>query len=490
MTKLIKLILPLAVILSTFSGCNNIINNNSQQPQETTSQTSSETVSETTAEQTEAKKELKGDMTIKKAYRLDYKDYNAYPTLVGKKAIVGVKTGEALSKYNIVTEVEDNYELGFYPIDIVAFDGVTGEKKTVYSDVMLDSYSITPGNDEKTAFLEYYDKTNMADTSAVKTMEDVQKNRRVIKLDLENAAYKELDFSKYEGSQIMLNALGNKNLIITQFKDVPATAKDFEGRNIEFSDMYSNVRSRTIDVMDLNSGEIKNFSYDKMAMYMIIPGEKRMNMPFYYDDTVIYQTEELTADKTYKMGFELYDENMNLIYEDLVDSIDNYQNGNYINLSTGISNGDIYASSGKSKATAEGINTEEDLKVTSSYYIYHKKGNTYEKTEAAPPADENISFYQFVPKTHPEINYGMVQITDDTGTSTQLSLFNMCTGEQLYLDIDVEGLETPDLMHHNCVINNDGSGNMIILGNGSDRKDNLEFWFVPKEEIKRALYGE
>ena len=84
----------------------------------------------------------------------------------------------------------------------------------------------------------------------------------------------------------------------------------------------------------------------------------------------------------------------------------------------------------------------------------------------------------------------MVQITDDTGTSTQLSLFNMCTGEQLYLDIDVEGLEVPRLMHGNCVINNDGSGNMIIVGNGADTKGDLVFWFVPKEEIKRALYGE
>jgi len=490
MTKLLKLILPLAVMLSTFSGCDNISKGDSQQPQETTSQTASETVSETTAEQTEAKKEIKGDMTIRKAYRLDYKDYNAYPTLVGKKAVVGVKTGEALSKYSIVTEMGNDYEMGFYPMDIVAIDGVTGEKKTVYSDIMLDSYSITPGTDEKTAFLEYYDKTNMADTAAVKAMEDVQKHRRVIKLDLENGTYKELDFSKYEGSIIMLNPLGKKNLIITQFKDVPATAKDFEGRNIEFSDMHSTVRSRAIDVMDVNSGEIKNFSYDKMAMYVIVPGEKRMNMPFYYDDTVIYQTEEITSDNVYKAGFQVYDENMSLIFEDVVDSIDNYQIGNYINFSTGISSGDIYASSSKSKATAEGINTEEDLKVTSSYYIYHKKGNTYEKSEADPPADENMPFYQVTPKTHPEINYSMVQITDDTGTSTQLSLSNVCTGEQLYLDIDVEGLETPDLMHHNCVINNDGSGNMIILGNGSDRENNLEFWFVPKEEIKRALYGE
>ena len=154
MTKLLKLILPLAVILSAFSGCNNIVKDNSQSSQETTSQTASETVSETTAEQTEVKKEIKGDMTIRKAYRLDYKDYNAYPTVVGKKAVVGVKKGEALSKYNIATEMEDNYELGFYPIDIVAVDGVTGEKKIVYSDVMLDSYNITPGTDEKTAFLE------------------------------------------------------------------------------------------------------------------------------------------------------------------------------------------------------------------------------------------------------------------------------------------------------------------------------------------------
>lgn len=488
MTKLLKFVLPLAVMLSVFSGCNNIVKDSSQSSQETTSQTASET----TTEQTEAKKELKGDMTIRKAYKLPDLGCNVVedtPTLIGNKVIFGIKTGEALAKYNVSDEVND-YERGFYPIDIVAIDGVTGEKKTVYSDVMLDSYNITPGNDEKTAYLEYYDKTNIADTSAVKIMEDVQKHRRVIKLDLENATYKELDFSKYDGSIIMLNPLGEKNLIITQFKDVPATAKDFEGRNIEFSDEYSKVRSRTIDIMNVNSGEIKNFSYDKMAMYIIVPGEKRMNMPFYYDDTVIYQTEELTADNTYKAGFQVYDENMNLIYEDVVDSIENYQSGNYINFSTGISNGDIYASSDKCRATVDGINTDEDVKVISSYYIYHKKGNTYEKAQTDPPAEEMMSFYQVTPKTHPEINYSMVQITDDTRTATQLSLSNVCTGEYLKLNIDVEGLEVPRLKHGNCVINNDGSGNMIIVGNGSDTKGDLVFWFVPKEEIKRALYGE
>ena len=484
MTKLLKLILPLAVMLSTFSGCNNIFKDNSQPSQETTSQTASETVSETTAEQTEAKKEIKGDMTIRKAYKLEnIKAEFDFPWLIGEKIINGLKTGEALSKFGI-PEVFGEYQFGFYPIDVVVIDGITGEQNTIYSDIMLQDYDIIPGNDEKTAYLEYYDKTNTTDTATIKTFKEVHKHKRVIKLDLDNMTYKELDFSKYEGEGITfcINPIVDNKLLVTQYKEFPVTDKDFEGRDFKDEDENSTVDSTTIDVMDLNSGEVKNFYYDKMDECKIIPGEKRIDYIWtdFYDNMTIFYTEELTADNTYKVGFQVYDENMNLIYEDVVDSIDNYKDGDFIAINSGACNGDIYVSWNKCKS--DGTDYYADC-------IYHKKGNTYEKSQPKTRTRANGGYYQYTTKTHPEFNYGISQINDDTYTSTQLKLINYCTEEEIILDIEVDGFEAPDIAMDGD-INYNGSGNTLIFGNGSFKERNLVFWFVPKDEIKRAIYGE
>ena len=124
------------------------------------------------------------------------------------------------------------------------------------------------------------------------------------------------------------------------------------------------------------------------------------------------------------------------------------------------------------------------------YYKYVPQDGGYAAREYDRPISEAFGFSPEHPRTAPEIPYFMVQTTDDGQESSSLSLTRSGNYDENYsLKIQAEGFVCPFFQHHSWSIVTDYAGDML-LRSGEKEKSGFGCWYVSKEEIRRALYGE
>lgn len=476
-----KAIITGAILVATLlaTSCSNpfVSEKKETSKAETTTKTTTETTIST------EKREAKGDMTIKKAFKLDVTSDGDFPLLIGDKVITSKKTGEALKTF-VDDEGEGSATYGFYPMEIGITNCETGEYKAIFSETMLDFYMLTPGYDKKTVFLQYYPKENM-EYGSDEDIHGYEKVQKTVKIDIESGKTEQLDFGSDES--VGLQVLGDNNLIISQHKQEKTTKEDFEGRTLGDNSLndYPETNSLTLYFYDDKTKKLEKLYYNKMAYFVMKKGEKQIWSVDSYDKFAVFKVFELSDDGTMNTSIEVYDTDMKLIYKDTVDSLKDYtNNGDQMIIDASCSDGVIYVCSQKMKAG------DEKYKAVCYTYTYNEKDKTFAKKEISSSSMDERNFYQYTKRVNPYLNFDILQTSERESKTSNVKLYNCCTGEEYDLKIEVNDFTPPQFMYGNLPLQTDYSGGMILASKKSDKSDDYYFWYVPKEEIIRAIYGE
>lgn len=433
------------------------------------------------------RKDLVGDMTVSKAYKLpSINQVGSYPCLCHGKVITDNPAGDVIKEIEVEDEINEN-KYSFQKRNIVMLDPMSGNTVDVISDVMLNGYiNYQPLSDGKTCIVSYYGKDNMPSDNQDKYFyTDVLKHPTYVKVDMQYGTTEVLDMSKIAGSEQYVNfsLLGSDYYILDTYTNDVVTRQDYEDRNVDddlINQIFSENNAPTESthhyyLMNVKTHEAKEIITQKLSGWRLAKGEKGLIDLQVYDRNAVALWEKVSDDDVYTQYIEIYDDEYNSIYTD-----------------------ELYSCSGE--AYYDSTEPIPDFSMSQGTVYVHSYSSTYlkyiisnGKVTKQPidpvPSDTYSSYRKYTNRNYAYIDYQMTMFVDEGDGLPKISLVNPCTGENVTLLINIEGYTAPKLMYGSFDCIQDFSGDYLIPGNGSQKDSSLEFWYIPKEEIARALYG-
>lgn len=422
-----------------------------------------------------------GDLTIKNGYKLNLSGLTINPAVIGGKVLSLKKTSDEGRVLYVSDQAWDKRKTIYGEYELGLTDPVSGEYTKLFSDMMFDtsaSYSVEP--DDKSVILYYYGKTNLPkDNKDEYWYDDIYKDRTCYIIDIDTKKATKLDKLK---DVVFYNLVGDNAIGISRTL-VNVSQDDYNGRELDgVGELPATAYNTSYDVVNLSTGKVTNLGTNYLSDYAIKKGEQRIFDICFYSDLLIINHETCDNNGDLKYVMEVYDQNLNKVYEDnILNKINGqYQDMGYYGTGISVCQGEIYMHCGGADKAR--------------FYKYTPSADGYTKQEIFPePAkndDDMIFYYSYSGNQYNEIDYSIQQNLDDGDGLSKLVLTNPCISSKVTLLVKLKDYKVPELMQYNTCFETTGRGDTIVAGEGSDRDNTLHYWYIPKEEMERALYGD
>ncbi len=429
-------------------------------------------------------------MTIKNATKVTLpKDLSAVCVIGDKIVTAAIK--EEKASWEIETEIGEDID-GVYTTEIGVTDPASGEYKAITTLETLRYGYFSTAFDGKTVFYRYtpasdYEKFKDKITDGKLNYGQYDSTFRTLKIDVSAGKTKEI-LSDFALSSSSFFIISDKTLLVAGYEQRKMSKEDYIARYITDEEMMHGEESYlTLYKYDTESGTSEpicsSFTY-------LIPkqGEVTYSYPDVFEDGVLIEKQTIDENGVFKAGFDFYDSDLNYVFGDWCIEIqtEGRANERYVRADAIMQNDSIY------------VEGATGMEYTTSYFCYSKTADGFVRNPMEKPEEEYPYFSVSSPRVNTGHPFSCSQITDYVDYSDESTLFsqmsysNPFVGENYLLGIDLEGFIPPHLMQHGYNVTNDYSDNYLLVGNGSSLsgENSFSYWFVPADEVHRAVFGE
>lgn len=441
-----------------------------------------------------------GDMTIRSAEKLSLSDVDGIGPLVNGKLVYFRETGTPVYFTNSI-ESGKNY---YFETEVRLFSCTDGEDRKLSTITpMPDMMMYAAGLDRTNAYVLYVpavavdaslasDKAayNFAADSGISAEEaeiateaaaaqpavPSAKGNILLRINVNTGEVTEYRLPVGNSDIVEIAPLGDKNILIHSY------IYPMNGEETGFDDLLT---IENIDILDLSAGTVRNLYSNDNFGNPLEENEVEINYVSASEDKVYFSTKTL-QDGMIIYGFRVYDADMNFIDGKDVASLTQAEAISAI-AEMGVSNANIYYK----------VNRDTD-DGSQQYYKYSPSTAGYSQVafqnDSGNYEYNQMTLYSANPRNSAEVDYTFCQGTDEIGKS-YIYLSNTIQNSFYQLDIDVDGFISPKLANSFYPLTSDYSGDFLLLSGGADYyndygyKKPFTFYYVPAEEINRALYG-
>lgn len=469
MKKVLSFFLAVLTVIS-LTSCGN----NGDSLSKTSSKTKAETTTKTSAETTVSteKREIKGDRTIRNAVEINIPDIWGEPIFVNDNMLSVKIVGDVKDTIWFGTESGPSYA-ELIPMEFGITDCRTGKYTALFKEDILPSYYGNYTTDGENVFLNYYTAENFKNNNARTEEEpdsvcvgsfDVYKYLKTIKINLKNKSVENIDLGLT--GYYFIDSLSNNKLYIEQ------TFCKYGEYSNNINNFYENQY-----IYDLKDKKLKQFNsyecnYDGVHISpKWVPSKKIYYYFGEYEGNIVFSTEELKPDKTVEAGIAIYDNDMKIVFDGVLESAGKLDLENFDRLWTEISfsNSTIYARLDKYVSeTAESTYAYYSIKNrTGNYEIKNIDKQTYDERKLALDTQSNMDYSIHVDEAN-----------------NNIIVYNNYTEENYSVIIESKEFYIYRNLQSTHIYNND---RCIIKYCDPVSDDVLGYLIIPKEEILRAI---
>lgn len=404
--------------------------------------------------------EFQGDMTVRKAVRLDTSQMSGLGPLMNGRMLAYTFEGEPLIDPGVSAQAEIR---AAYKTRLEILDCLTGEVVPAGEITPMSGFRIAASLTGRYFYLSYAPMANLAPVTAQELTSALGKAGRIIlQIDAATGDSKAYSVSVMENLADLV-PLGDDSLLLHYFTRI-GTEGD--------PDYY---QSEFIDILDLTTGKLKNFYSNENAVNSLKP-EGFVNFSFVSasEDRVYFRT-SLTRNGVTSFGFRVYDSAMNFLDGQEVASAPAEEAARYTQ-DMSVSQGTIYYRITRA---------DKDNSVSEFYQYVPVKGG-YQSQEYGGVLTGNSSFSTANPRNDGGLDYEMSQGRSGSGREV-IFLTHPRSGEQYEIALEIPGYSPPDPGEDRPILQ-DWRGDAYLVSGNSSNGGGADYYYIPKEEMERALY--
>lgn len=424
-----------------------------------------------------------GDMTIRNARRVNLSNATGLGPLVGGKLVYFRQVGNPIRFTD-----KNNEQQSYYNTEIRIADCTYGSDYVIYTISPVGEILCAAGLDGTNAYV-MFSSANTSESGAAS--DDIRINAEladdekrlevspdyrsiILQINVENGMTKEFTpaLGNAEISEII--PLGSENLLIHSYR------YENYSEEVGASEAYERM-----DVLNLSDGSLRNF-YTGGELSSTAGNSVEISFVSASEDKVYFST-KTSHDGMVDYGFRVYTSDMNFVYGEDVTALKKNEAAS-ASAEMGVSNGNIFYK----------LNRDVD-DGTQSYYKYSPTTMGYTQVpfenDSGNYEYNQMALYSANPRNSTEFDYSILQGIDENGIS-HVYLSNSVQNTFYQLEIDIPGFKYPKFKNHYYPVVTDYSGDFLLLSAGSDYYDNsgfkkpFEYFYIPAEEMRRAMYNE